>query len=164
MATTADLEVVGEAGSVRDALRWLRSNRADVVVTDLSLPDGPGGLELVKAIAAANAEQRVLVLSMHEEGLYAERAIAAGGAVTIVAHQRPDRLELSVHDRGDGVPDAYVGDIWSPGFTTKLGHASGMGLPLARALAESHGAELNLNRGPGAGAVFTLSLPLAASA
>lgn len=68
---------VGEASSGFQALEWLRRERADVVVVDLSMP-GMSGLELVKRIRAEFGRLPVLVLSMHAEEQYAMRAFKAG--------------------------------------------------------------------------------------
>ncbi len=73
----ADMTVCGEADSAEEALTGLRETEADVVVADLRM-DGMSGLELVKRIGDEHAELPVLIVSMHDEALYAERALAAG--------------------------------------------------------------------------------------
>ena len=77
LAGTGEGWTVGEASSGFQALDWLRRERADVVVVDLSMP-GMGGLELVKRIRAEFGRLPVLVLSMHAEEQYAMRAFKAG--------------------------------------------------------------------------------------
>lgn len=72
-----DLEVCGEAGSEAQALECIAQTRPDVAVVDLSLESG-SGIELLKSIKAGHAEVKTLVLSMHDETLYAERALHAG--------------------------------------------------------------------------------------
>jgi DNA-binding NarL/FixJ family response regulator len=71
------LEVCGEAESVSDALTWLARDVPDLVVVDLSLP-GRSGLEFIKDLAALHPGVPTLVLSMHDEAVYAERALRAG--------------------------------------------------------------------------------------
>ncbi len=73
----SDLSVCGEAEDVPSALAAIQALRPDLVVADLSLP-GRNGLELLKDIAAQHPNIPTLVLSMHDESLYAERAIRAG--------------------------------------------------------------------------------------
>lgn len=73
-----DLKVCGEAGDVPEALDALERTKPDVAVVDLSLKNS-NGLELIKDIKARGWEIPVLVLSMHEEMLYAERVLRAGG-------------------------------------------------------------------------------------
>ena len=72
-----DLEVCGEAETIVGALQVARSESPDLVVTDLSLADG-NGLELVKRLRAQSPELKILVCSMHDERLFAQRALAAG--------------------------------------------------------------------------------------
>ncbi len=72
-----DFMVCGEAGDARAALAVLPKCRPDVAIVDLTLDEG-NGLDLIKDIRAQDAKLPVLVLSMHHEDLYAERAIRAG--------------------------------------------------------------------------------------
>src|SRR5438876_12155578 len=72
-----DMSVSGEADNVRDAVTLLEANPADMVIVDLSLK-GPSGLELIKDLKAREIDVPVLVLSMHDELLYAERVLRAG--------------------------------------------------------------------------------------
>jgi DNA-binding NarL/FixJ family response regulator len=72
-----DLMVCGEAEDARTALDAIDHTKPDVVVIDISLP-GPDGIDLIKAIRARHSKLPVLILSMHDESLYAERALRAG--------------------------------------------------------------------------------------
>lgn len=72
-----DLVVCGEAGTARDALAMIRDIDPDVVIMDLTLPDG-NGLDLVKRLTREGARPRVLVCSIHDSSLFADRALAAG--------------------------------------------------------------------------------------
>jgi DNA-binding NarL/FixJ family response regulator len=72
-----DLSVCAEAENAADALNAVARHRPDLIVLDLSLP-GRSGLECLKDIAALHPGIPTLVLSMHEESLYAERVIRAG--------------------------------------------------------------------------------------
>src|SRR5262245_55039451 len=69
-----DLVVCGEAENAPQALRTLKQTKPDLVLLDIGLP-GKSGLELVKEINALKPELPVLVLSMHDESLYAERVL-----------------------------------------------------------------------------------------
>jgi DNA-binding NarL/FixJ family response regulator len=73
----ADLEVCAEAEGVREARAAIRRHQPDLAVVDISLKDGDG-LELVKDLRAQYPALPVLVLSMHDESVYAERMLAAG--------------------------------------------------------------------------------------
>jgi DNA-binding NarL/FixJ family response regulator len=72
-----DLEVCGEAESANAALRLAASARPDLALVDLSLARGTG-LELIRALRESFPDLYVLVLSMHDETLYAERVLRAG--------------------------------------------------------------------------------------
>jgi len=72
-----DLEVCGEAASEPQALQLIGSLRPDIAVVDISLEAG-SGLELMKSIKAMHPAVAMLALSMHDEALYAERALRAG--------------------------------------------------------------------------------------
>src|SRR2546425_638900 len=73
----SDLTVCGMATSARDALQSISSLKPDCAMVDISLKDG-NGIDLVKDIRAQYPDLASLVLSMHDESLYAERAIRAG--------------------------------------------------------------------------------------
>lgn len=73
----ADMMVCGETDNVCDAVRLIESTLADIVIVDLTLK-GPSGLELIKDLKARKIDLPVLVLSMHDELLYAERVLRAG--------------------------------------------------------------------------------------
>ncbi len=71
------LSVCGETDNVEDALRLIEEKKPDIAIVDISLR-GASGLELLKSIKASGNPVSVLVLSMHDEKLYAERALRAG--------------------------------------------------------------------------------------
>src|ERR1700692_2703052 len=70
----ADMVVCGEAEEAMGALHVLASSRPDVLIVDISLT-GPDGLDLLKTIRATRPNLPVLILSMHDELIYAERAL-----------------------------------------------------------------------------------------
>ncbi|GDY19703.1 DNA-binding response regulator [Verrucomicrobiota bacterium] len=72
-----DLEVCCEASNPADAMSALPKARPDLLVTDMSMP-GRSGIEFLKDVHALLPELPILVLSMHDELLYAERALRAG--------------------------------------------------------------------------------------
>ena len=72
-----DLEVCGEAASQPQALQLMAAVLPDVAIVDLSLENG-SGLELMKSIKAMHPSVVMLAVSMHDESLYAERALRAG--------------------------------------------------------------------------------------
>lgn len=72
-----DMEVCGEAASVAEAVEQCETTRPDAAVVDIILA-GSNGIELVERLKTHHPEVRILVLSMHDESLYAERALRAG--------------------------------------------------------------------------------------
>jgi DNA-binding NarL/FixJ family response regulator len=72
-----DLEVCGEAASVDEALAMAEQNAPDLIIVDISLGD-KNGIELIKQVRNRWPDVRMLVSSMHDESLFAERALRAG--------------------------------------------------------------------------------------
>ena len=91
ISTAEDLSVCGMAGSVQEALQAVESQAPDLVLTDLILP-GRSGLELVKDLRAIHPELPVVVLSMHDEMIYAERCLAAGARGYIMKEAAAEHL------------------------------------------------------------------------
>jgi DNA-binding NarL/FixJ family response regulator len=73
----SEFAVCGEAGTQEEALAAIAAEKPDLVIIDLSLGRG-SGLDLIKTIKKEFSAVKILVLSMHEEGIYAERAVRAG--------------------------------------------------------------------------------------
>ncbi|MGB7264433.1 MAG: response regulator transcription factor, partial [Terracidiphilus sp.] len=71
-----DMEVCGEAEEAHAAMQAIAQHRPDIVILDISL-NGPDGLDLLKNIRGSDPDLPVLVLSMHDEAIYAERALRA---------------------------------------------------------------------------------------
>ncbi len=88
---TPDLEVCGEAGDMASALHLLDSITPDLAIIDLSLAGG-SGLDLIEHIKARNSEIFMLVASMHDESLYAERVLAAGARGYINKQEAQEKI------------------------------------------------------------------------
>ncbi len=88
---TPDLGVCGRAETAAQAITLVEKLKPDLVITDLSLAGG-SGLELVKDLRVIAPEIPVLVLSMHEESLYAGRALRAGARGYVMKRAGGDRL------------------------------------------------------------------------
>jgi two-component system, NarL family, response regulator FusR len=84
-------EVCGEAGTYEEGLAEVESKKPDCVVLDLSLRDR-SGLDWIRAARAGGYGGRILVLSMHDEGLYAEKALRAGAQGYVMKDQAEDAL------------------------------------------------------------------------
>ncbi len=77
ISSEPDLEVCGEASTVKEAFKLITSLHPDIAIVDLSLKDG-SGLELIKQATALSTSTKFLVFSMFDEVLYSERALHAG--------------------------------------------------------------------------------------
>jgi DNA-binding NarL/FixJ family response regulator len=92
-----DLEFCGEAESAAQAMSLVARLKPDLVLADISLA-GHSGLELIKDLHVLQPKLPVLVLSMHEESLYAGRALRAGARGYVMKRAGPDRLVEAIHE------------------------------------------------------------------
>ncbi len=90
-----DLTVCGQAASAEEALDALEELDPDLAIVDISLP-GMGGLELIKHLQALRPEMWTLVVSRHDEALYAERAIRAGARGYVMKLEAGERIVKAV--------------------------------------------------------------------
>lgn len=90
-----DLVVCGEAGGAAAALSGILESRPDLVITDVTLEDG-GGIELIRDLRERRPELPILVVSMHDEMLYAERALRAGARGYVMKGETDADLVLTV--------------------------------------------------------------------
>ena len=92
-----DLSVCGEAGDADRALQAIARLKPDLVLVDITLP-GKSGLELIKELRARNDRVRILVVSMHDEALYADRVLRAGGDGYIMKQEDPEEIVHAIRD------------------------------------------------------------------
>lgn len=90
------LDVCGEAGSAREGFEIIETLKPDLAVIDLTLPD-KNGLELVKDVRAAFPATLCVVLSMHDEAMYGERALRAGARGYVMKEAAADHLVTAIH-------------------------------------------------------------------
>ena len=102
-----DLVVCGEAEEAMGALHVLSSAHPDVLIVDISL-NGPDGLDLLKSIRGTHPTLPVLILSMHDESLYAERALRAGANGYIMKQEATERVLVALRRILNG--EIYVSD------------------------------------------------------
>jgi DNA-binding NarL/FixJ family response regulator len=92
-----DLSVCGCAEDAETAVRAVDRLKPDVILVDLTLP-GKSGLELIKEIRARNTKVKLLVVSMHDESLYADRVLRAGGDGYVMKQEAPDEIVDAIRD------------------------------------------------------------------
>ena len=83
--------VCGEADNIKDAMRLVSETNPDIAIVDITLR-GSSGLEFIKDIKAQGLSLNVLVLSMHDEELYAERSLRAGAKGYITKNEASSEL------------------------------------------------------------------------
>jgi DNA-binding NarL/FixJ family response regulator len=102
-----DLSVCGEADSAHSALHAITTLRPDLVVLDISL-SGPDGLELLKELRLKTGSLPVLILSMHDESIYAERAMRAGANGYIMKQEATEKVLVAIRRILQG--EVYLSD------------------------------------------------------
>jgi DNA-binding NarL/FixJ family response regulator len=90
-----DLEVIGEADSAPAAIAFLQKQPADLAIIDITLKT-TNGIELMKHIRVLAPDMPVLVMSMHDEGIYAERAMRAGARGYIMKQEASNRVLTAI--------------------------------------------------------------------
>jgi len=107
-----------------------------------------------------------VTLNLINNAFYAvsAKASAAAGSnyaplVTVSTKKRDDKIEVTVSDNGDGIPQKIIDKIFQPFFTTKpTGHGTGLGLSLAYDIIKAHGGEIKVETKEGGGSEFVISL------
>lgn len=102
-----DLFVCGEAEDAPHALKGISSREPDLVIVDISL-QGNNGIELTKSIKAIYKDLRVMVLSMHDEHIYAQRVLRAGANAYVMKQEAPDKVINAIRRTLNG--DIYVSE------------------------------------------------------
>ena len=126
----AEFEIVGMAGDANSALSQIKMSNPDMIIVDISL-EGLDGIELIKTIRALEYKVKILVLSMYDESLYAERVLEAGADGYIMKQREPceiftairtvahgdiffsNRILRNVVKQNVGVSDRFVSSIHS---------------------------------------------------
>ena len=103
----ADLAVCGEAEVAAQALQAITESKPDIAIVDIALKDS-SGIELIKDLKQSCADVAVLVLSMHEESHYAERALRAGARGYIMKRETSRKIIGAIRRVIDG--EMYVSE------------------------------------------------------
>jgi DNA-binding NarL/FixJ family response regulator len=144
----ADLAVCGDAEEAGTALQRIEELKPDLIVVDISL-NGPDGLDLLKNIRARDPDLPVLILSMMDELLYAERALRAGANGYIMKQQATEQVLIAIRRILGG--EIYVSERIANKMLHRFvgGSAAGQSSPVAdltdrelevfRLIGEGHG-------------------------
>jgi DNA-binding NarL/FixJ family response regulator len=129
-----DLTVCGDAADAVEALRGIAESKPDLVIVDISLAGG-SGIDLIKTIRGQSEDLPVLVVSMHDEALYAERALRAGAAGYVMKQEPSKTVKVAIRKVFEGgihLSDKMVGTVVSK-FVRGKGDAP---VPLLQSLSD----------------------------
>lgn len=112
-----DLLTCGEASDAESALQILKKLKPDLTIVDISL-QGMDGIELTKNIRARYGNLPVLIISMHDESLYAERALRAGARGYIMKQEATEKMMEAIRRVIRG--DLYISEKVSAGIVKKF--------------------------------------------
>jgi len=112
-----DLSVCGEAATYQAALEAIRESQPELVIVDLEL-DGRDGLDLIKDMQARHPEIPVLVLSMHDEAVYAERCLRAGARGYVTKQELDDTVLTAIRRLLAG--EVYMSDTLQERLAVKF--------------------------------------------
>ena len=144
----ADLTVCGEADGAHTAFHAIEALKPDIVVLDISL-SGPDGLDVLKEIRMKTAALPVLILSMHDESIYAERALRAGANGYIMKQEATEKVLVAIRRILQG--EVYLSDRLTntmlqqfvrgatPSKTSPLVNLTDRELEVFRLIGEGHG-------------------------
>src|SRR5438128_9361980 len=116
--------VCGEAGNASEAMDVIRKLSPELAIVDLSLP-GANGIELIKNIRAEFPKLPILVLSMHDESLYAVRALRAGADGYVMKHEAMANVINAIREVFNG--HTYLSPAMAAQVITKFAHRQAEG-------------------------------------
>jgi DNA-binding NarL/FixJ family response regulator len=112
LTNESDVKVVAEASNVKEALKHLESVRPNIVMTDLSMPNG-SGFDFIKSVTANYPDIKVVVLSMHVEEAYIRKAIELG-----VAGYMPK--DISKYELVEAIQTVSKGEMYFSSTVSKV--------------------------------------------
>lgn len=117
-----DMTVCGDAADAAAALAGIQAAEPDLVIVDISL-GGASGIDLIKMIKNQYEDLPVLVVSMHEESLYSERALRAGAMGYVMKHEPSKTVKSAIRKVLDG--DLYLSQKMAGSMVVKLLRGAG---------------------------------------
>jgi len=117
----SDMTVCGDAADAAAALTGIAAAAPNLVIVDISL-GGTSGIELIKTVKSQYEDLPVLVVSMHEESLYAERALRAGAMGYVMKHEPSKTVKSAIRKVLDG--DLFLSPKMSSSMVAKLIHGT----------------------------------------
>ncbi|MFN3408660.1 MAG: response regulator [Limisphaerales bacterium] len=115
----SSLTVCGDAADADEALAAIRRTKPDVVLVDISL-SGASGIDLIKNLRAEDEDLPILVVSMHDESLYAERALRAGAMGYVMKHEPAKTVKAAIQKVLGG--EIYLSEKMASSVIAKFMH------------------------------------------
>jgi DNA-binding NarL/FixJ family response regulator len=110
----SDVTLAGEASNAEELMNLLRSKEVDVAVLDIGLPD-KNGIEVLKDVRAESIESRVLVLSIHPEKRYAQRALRNGASGYLTKDRASETIVSAVravYEKGSYITEGVAEELY----------------------------------------------------
>jgi signal transduction histidine kinase/CheY-like chemotaxis protein len=118
-------------------------------------------LGVLPRIAADPHQLQQVLLNLFTNATHAMKSIGRDGLLTVQTVAHDDAVAIVVEDNGPGIPAEHLRRVFDPFFTTKAaGEGTGLGLSLCIGIVEAHGGRISVENLPGAGARFTIHLPI----
>jgi DNA-binding NarL/FixJ family response regulator len=114
----SDLQVCGEADNVMDAVRMIKTLSPDVAIVDISLNKDMSGLDLLKELKTKHPSLLTLVLSMHDETVFAERVLKAGARGYVMKEEATEKVLVAIRRILGGT--VYLSDHVSGKILSKI--------------------------------------------
>lgn len=121
-----DLAVCGDAADSAEAMRGIRESKPDLVIVDISLA-GASGLDLIRTIKNDHEDLPILVVSMHEESLYAERALRAGAMGYVMKEEPAKTVKMAIRKVLSG--DMHLSEKMASSVIARFMHGPGNSPP-----------------------------------
>src|SRR6056297_202110 len=118
-----NMDVCGESGNANDAIRLISDLEPDIVLVDISLEGTASGIDLVTSLKKRHPSIPALIISMHDDSLYAERSIMAGARGYVMKSQVEDVIVTAINTVLDG--ELYLKQNTSLKIVSRLLHGSG---------------------------------------
>lgn len=138
-----DMSVEWIAGGMAEAMRICRSDHPDLAIVDLSLGDG-SGMDLIREIHALHPSMPILVMSMHDPALYAERALRAGANGYINKQMAPRNVVEAIRNVRNGAQVCIGDGAAAPAQTPPAAVEDAQALPLKERLRQLSDRELEV--------------------
>jgi signal transduction histidine kinase len=136
------------------------SEVAEAAIVRTGVPDSIVVVRHFEEEVPLHVDPQQMAMALSSLVQNAVQAMPGGGTLTIgyARSSGPEGISFLVADTGEGIPPETLGTIFDPLFTTKT-KGTGLGLALAKTLVEMHGGKIDVEREPGKGSTFTVTIP-----